>query len=88
MSSGLPEAVADAAHTASSEVLLRLASGLEAGEITLDATARMLQTQLGVSTARLGPVRPLLDRAADPELLDQCLHHLRQVGVGIAEIGA
>lgn len=68
-SGGLTEAAAEAVQTTSTEVLLRLAAGLESGEITLDATARTLQARLGVSSGRLGPIRRLLRTARDPALV-------------------
>lgn len=71
---GLTEAAAEAVATASSDVLLSLAAGLQAGEVHLDATAGTLQSRLGVPSARLGPIRRLLALAEDPELLATMIH--------------
>ncbi len=65
----LVEAAADAAQTVGSSVLMGLAADLDAGEITLDATARALQARLGIPSSRLGPIRRLLETADDTDLL-------------------
>lgn len=63
------EAAADAAQSMSSEVMLRLAAALEDGDLSVWATARMLQAELGVPSSRLDPLRRLLAAGADTEAL-------------------
>jgi phosphatidylserine/phosphatidylglycerophosphate/cardiolipin synthase-like enzyme len=61
----LSEAAAEAARTASSEMLLRLASEVESGRIGIGATAKALQSRLGLSTQGLSAIRRLMNAATD-----------------------
>jgi phosphatidylserine/phosphatidylglycerophosphate/cardiolipin synthase-like enzyme len=66
---GLAEAAAAAAQAVSPEVLLQLAVDLDEGRLTARPTAGALQSRLAMPSARLGPIRRLLDSTSDVNLL-------------------
>jgi cardiolipin synthase A/B len=66
---GLAEAAAAAAQAVSPEVLLQLAVDLDEGRLTARATAGALQSRLAIPSARLGPIRRLLDSTSDVNLI-------------------
>ena len=61
----------EAVQSMNSDVMLQLASALDDGQVTVRATARTLQTELGVPTSRLVPVRRSWLLARAPRIFRQ-----------------
>ena len=78
----LAEAAAAAAQAVSPDVLLQLAVDLDEGRLTARPTAGALQSRLAIPSARLGPIRRLLDSTSDVNLLVTVI----RVAVSTAEL--